>query len=344
MFKPKYQITDEIARFLSDIAEIKSLVDRARLLPTREFSLRRTTNIKLAHSSTSIEGNSLEEYQVRKLLDGNEVVATKNEIKEVQNYFRALHTIDGMVSQVQIKPSHILKVHKIASTDLMEAFKVGSFRSGPIYIVNREKIIYTGPNSSEIEELVNDLCDWLANNQDIHPVIRAGLLHYQLVTIHPFADGNGRTTRLLTLLHLYQAGWDFRKSLALDEYYNQGRANYYQALQTGATYKQRQTADLTNWLTYFTRGFFESALKLKEQILSLSVGGGDLETRHLDADEFKIIDFVLTLGKITSSDVVDILEVPKRTAQFKLSKLESYLILEKIGSGPTTYYQLAKIC
>ena len=65
MFTPTYQITDEILRYLSDIAEIKSLVDHAKLLPAREFALRRTINIKLAYSSTSIEGNSLEEYQVK---------------------------------------------------------------------------------------------------------------------------------------------------------------------------------------------------------------------------------------------------------------------------------------
>ena len=91
------------------------------------------------------------------------------------------------------------------------------------------------------------------------------------------------------------------------------------------------------------RGFWESTLKLKEQVLSLQVGKGDIASRHLNLDELKIIDFVLTLGKITSSDVVDILGVPRRTAQFKLNKLASYLILDKICSGPSTYYKLVKI-
>ncbi len=343
MFIPKYQITDEISRHLSDIAEIKSLVDRAKLLPAREFALRKTTNIKLAHSSTSIEGNSLEEYQVKKLLDGNKVIGEKDEIREVQNYFRALHLVDDLSQISTITLKNVLGLHKAVMSGLAETSKIGAFRPGPIYITNQAQVIYVGPDSNKVKGLVEELLSWLTASQDIHPVIRAGLLHYQFVTIHPFSDGNGRSARLLTLIHLYQSGWDFRKSLALDEFYNSARLNYYQALQTGKNYDERQSADLTSWLTYFVQGFWESALKLKEQVLSLQVGKGDITSRHLNSDELKIIDFVLTLGKVTSSDVVDILDIPKRTAQSKLNKLESYLILEKIGSGPTTYYTLAKI-
>jgi len=343
MFNPTYQITDEILRYLSDIAEIKSLVDHAKLLPAREFALRRTINIKLAHSSTSIEGNSLEEYQVKKLLDGNNVIAEKKEIREVQNYFRALLVVDNLAIKTQITLNNIFMMHKAVVDGLVDTSKAGAFRSRSIYIANQEHVVYTGPESNKLKELVTDLCDWLIDRKDVHPIIRAGLLHYQFVTIHPFTDGNGRMARLLTLLHLYQSGWNFRKSVALDEYYNADRLNYYKALQTGKTYSERQSVDLTEWITYFVRGFWESSLKLKEQVLSLQVGKGDVASRHLNSDELKIIDFVLTMGKITSTDVVDILDVPKRTAQSKLGKLESYLILEKIGSGPSTYYQLAKI-
>lgn len=343
MFSPKYKITDEISRYLSDIAEIKSLVDHAKLLPAREFALHRTTNIKLAYSSTSIEGNSLEEYQVKKLLDGDKVIAQKDEIKEVQNYFRAIHLVDKYAAHSKITSTQILSLHKTVTEGLLEDSKIGAFRQGPIYITNQGRIVYSGPKSKEVLGHIEDLLNWLISAEGVHPVIRAGLLHYQFVSIHPFTDGNGRTTRLLTLLHLYQSNWNFRKSLAPDEFYNSDRLSYYAALQTGESYKDRQSADLTGWITYFVRGFWESTLKLKEQVLSLQVGSGDISSRHLNIDELKIIDFVLTIGKITSSDVVDILDVPKRTAQSKLNKLESYLILEKISSGPNTYYTLVKI-
>ena len=163
MFNPKYQITDEISRYLSDIAEIKSLVDHAKLLPAREFALRRTTNIKLAHSSTSIEGNSLEEYQVKKLLDGDKVIAQQDEIREVQNYFKALHLVDTYAIQSKITSNQILRLHKAVTEGLMEDVKIGAFRRVPIYIANGKQIIYTGPQANLVKQLISDLCDWLGS-------------------------------------------------------------------------------------------------------------------------------------------------------------------------------------
>jgi Fic family protein len=97
--------------------------------------------------------------------------------------------------------------------------------------------------------------------------------------------------------------------------------------------------DLTNWLEYYVEGFLIETRKVKDQVLSLSVVG-DLhaERNVLDKDELKIVDFVITLGEITSSDVVDILDVPKRTAQAKLKRLEDIKVLKKEGAGPTTSY------
>ena len=170
------------------------------------------------------------------------MVAKEKEIREVQNYFRALLVIDNLSVAPQITPKNIFKIHKTVIDGLVDTSKAGELRTSLVYIANQEHIIYTPPESKKLKELISDLIDWLVKEQDIHPIIRAGLLHYQFVTIHPFTDGNGRTARLLTLLHLYQSGWNFRKSLALDEYYNTDRLNYYKALQTGKTYTERQSA------------------------------------------------------------------------------------------------------
>ncbi len=90
MFKPNYTISDKIANKLSQIAEIKAMVQHSNLLPAREAFLRRAAIIKMAHTSTSIEGNQLKEYQVRQLAEGKGVAAEVDEIKEVENYLSAL--------------------------------------------------------------------------------------------------------------------------------------------------------------------------------------------------------------------------------------------------------------
>jgi Fic family protein len=184
---------------------------------------------------------------------------------------------------------------------------------------------------------------WLHTNREVHPIIRAGLFHYQFETIHPFTDGNGRTGRLLTLLHLYQSGWDFKKTLVLEDFYNRNRKRYYESLQTGKTYKLRGEVDLTGWLEYFVEGFLEEARKVRDQIVSLSVLGDIHSTRNiLDKDELTIVDFVVSTGKVTSAGVVDILGIPQRTAQSKLKKLEDIGVLKKLGAGPASYYVISK--
>jgi len=350
MFNPKYTVSNQIVNQLSEIAEIKVLVKRTTLLPEREIFLRRAAVVKMAHTSTSIEGNQLQEHQVAQVSEGKKIIAEKKQIKEVKNYLVALREIDKLSeSKSKFNIGDILKIHRIVVNGLIEKGKEGIFRSNPVYIVNilpdkNEELAYTPPQTKVVPQLVENLLSWLENNKEIHPIVKAGLFHYQFETIHPFSDGNGRTGRLLTLLYLYQSGWDFKKILVLEDYYNQNRKAYYQALQTGSSYKLRQMADLSSWLEYYVAGFLDQAKKVKDLVLSLSVIKDLKATRNiLDKDELKIVDFVITMGQITSSDVVDILDIPKRTAQAKLKKLEDIKILQKVGAGPTTYYKILKI-
>lgn len=350
MFSPKYTISNQVVNQLSEIAEIKSLVARSALLPNREVFLRRAAVIKMAHSSTSIEGNQLQEYQVAQVAEGKKIHAEERQIREVKNYLLALREIDKLSeSKNKFTSQDVLKVHKTVINGLIDPKKAGVWRPGPVYVVNilpnkQEEIAYTPPPAEEVPILIEDLLDWLGKNNNIHPIIGAGLFHYQFETIHPFTDGNGRTGRLMTLLHLYQSGWDFKKILVLEDYYNHNRKAYYEALQTGSTYNKRQEVDLSSWLEYYVTGFLDEAKKVKDQVLSLSVVGDVQASRNiLDKDELQIVDFAITMGKITSSNVADILEVPKRTAQAKLKRLEDIKILEKAGAGPSTYYTISKI-
>lgn len=303
MFNPKYLISNQIINQLSEIAEIKSLVARLTLLPEREIFLRRAAVIKMAHTSTSIEGNRLQEYQVAQVAEGKKINAEEKQVREVKNYLLALREIDKLSeSKPKFNTNNILEIHRVVTNGLIDEEKVGIFRSGPVYIVNilpskKEEVAYTPPPAKDIPKLIEDLVYWLEKNKEIHPIVRAGLFHYQFETIHPFVDGNGRTGRLMTLLHLYQSGWDFKKILVLEDYYNLNRKAYYDALQTGNTYKVRQEVDLSRWLEYYVAGFLDEAKRVKDQVLSLSVVKNVQATRNtLNKDELQIVDFAVTMG------------------------------------------------
>ncbi|HBC72648.1 MAG: Filamentation induced by cAMP protein Fic [Candidatus Amesbacteria bacterium GW2011_GWB1_47_19] len=338
MFSPKYTINDRIVSRLTAIAEIRAMTEASKLLPAREAFLRRVAVVKMAHTSTSIEGNQLAEYQVKELAEGKQVRAQADQIREVENYLVALRKVDELSEKGAFTQKDVLSLHRTVTSGLVEYEKSGNYRTGLVYPA------YTLPPSAQVQKLVEYLINWLDRHGEIHPIIRAGLFHYQFETIYPFTDGNGRTGRLLTLLHLYQSGWDFRKVLVLEDFYNRNRKRYYQALQTGDTFESRSGVDLTGWLEYFVEGFADETTRVKEQILALQVVGETGLTRNvLDHDELKIVDFVVTVGRITSADVVDILRVPKRTAQGKLKRLEDIRVLTKQGAGPNTYYVIPKV-
>lgn len=352
MFEPKYTVTPQTLANMTEIAEIKAVVERSRVLPLNEAQLRRQAILRMAHTSTSIEGNPLAEFEVGKVLEGKAVRASKKDILEIENYYQALKLLDQLSkSKDPLTLPEILKLHQIVIGGLVEKNKVGKFRPGDVYVLDdlgkgREMLRFKAPPASQVSRLIDDLLDFLkkSKKEGVHPVIRAAMLHLQFVTIHPFTDGNGRVARLLTQLQLYRDGWDFRKILVLEDYYNKDRMSYYKAenLVQGAKYEENM--DFTSWLEYFTTGFLIEARKALEQIQSIGFGKVSKRSEQifLDRDEIQIMDFLSTTGRVSSGDVLDILKVAKRTAQLKLKQLIDKGLLRQNSKGPTTYYTIAR--
>ena len=336
---------------MTEIAEIKAVVERSRVLPLNEAQLRRQAILRMAHTSTSIEGNKLAQFEVGKVLEGKSVRGSQKDILEVENYYRALKLLDELSkSKKDISEDEILKLHKTVIDGLVEKEKIGKFRPADVYVLDdlgdgREMLRFKAPGAKQVKKLNQELIDWLKKSKkEVHPIIRAGILHLEFVSIHPFTDGNGRVARLLTQLQLYRDGWDFRKILVLEDYYNRDRMSYYNAENRAQGKKYQEGMDFSPWLEYFTTGFLVEARKAMEQIKSIGFGKVSKKDEQifLDRDEIQIMDFLTTTGRITSDDAVDILTVAKRTAQLKLKNLADKGLLKLSGKGPSSYYILAK--
>lgn len=352
MFDPKYSVTPRIISNMTEIAEIKASVERSRVLPLNEAQLRRQAILRMAHTSTSIEGNKLAQFEVGKVLEGKTVRGSQKDILEVENYYQALKMLEGMAkTKNNVTVEEILKLHKLVIAGLVEKEKVGRLRPGDVYVLDdlgdgREMLRFKAPAANSVLRLLNDLLLWLkkSKNEGIHPIIRAGILHLEFVSIHPFTDGNGRVARLLTQLQLYRDGWDFRKILVLEDYYNQDRMSYYSAENKAQGKSYKKGMDFSFWLEYFTTGFLVEARKALESVQSIGFGKASKQSEQvfLDKDEIQIVDFLTTTGRITSDDVVDILSVAKRTAQLKLKNLSDKGLLKLDGKGPSSYYTIAR--
>lgn len=349
MFKPKFTITPEINTKIVEIEKLKTLFDQAIILPELAIELRFRATVESVHSSTSIEGNPLNEREVQKVLEGNIVSAPDYAIQEVINYKNAMNWLNQRNDSTKtLDEKEILNLHNQVMEKLLPPEKIGSYRPGDIYVVDKIKdkdiVQYTGPNASDLSQLVITFLEWIdiqKNESKLHPVLLAGLIHYIFVSIHPFSDGNGRTTRLLTYQYLKSNNYHFNDSLSLDSYYLQNRKEYYQALSRGKSFDDRMFADLTPFLEFFVDGFLSSVKTLTKYVQVGKVLDRADKPFRLNQEELLILDYVYQFKSISLEDAIIATGATRRTVQRRLSNLVDKKILRIKGKGPATEYQLS---
>lgn len=343
MYNPNFSISSKINNLIAEIQEARVKIDSASILPEQEIALRYKATIESVHSSTSIEGNPLNQNQVKQALAGK-LNHWERSVIEVTNYKKGW---DWVISEAKqncpITLDKVLSLHSIVMQDLLPKEKAGHVRPGPIYIVdiegNKEVLKYTGPEASHVKSLLSELFTWVNKNPlKLHPVLLAGIFHYEFVSIHPFSDGNGRVTRLLVKLILDQADYDFRGSLVLDKYYWQNQAKYYEALNRTDNYDDQRVANQDPWLDYYVTGFHEIVKDLGEQINLLRHLSTNQSEMRLNPDEIQILDYIQQFGQINLRDVLDMRKISERTAQRRLKALLDRGLITKKGDGKNTTY------
>lgn len=300
MYQPKFLITNKILKNIGIIEASKEVIDHAPLLPYYEKEFRKDAMVRTVHFGTHIEGNELNLNQAEKVLMGQEVVARDRDIQEVINYRKVIDYIDHLseeekkVTAETIKHIHKLTVEKILSED-----KCGEFRKTQVVIKNSKsgEVSFRPPAAGEVESQVSDLVEFINSSEDIHPVLKSGAVHYELVRIHPFLDGNGRVARALSTLILFIEGYDIRKFFSLEEYFDMDSVSYYQALQSVSSNK----GELNTWLEYFSQGLAIEFSKIKDKVEKISIdskireqlGGKPL---LLSERQLKIIEYIQETG------------------------------------------------
>jgi len=139
----------------------------------------------------------------------------------------------------------------------------GNYRRIQNYVANSSTggVIYTPPSAVEVPIMMSEMVKWLNADLEIHPVLISGIVQFQLVHIHPFLDGNGRTSRLLSTLCLYKAGYDFKRLFTISEYYDRDRPTFYKKIQS----VRENDMDMTGWLDYFIIGLETQMIEVKER-------------------------------------------------------------------------------
>ncbi len=304
MYQPKYSITNKILNNISSIEASKEVIDHAPLLPYFEKEFREDARVRTIHYGTHIEGNELNLSEAEKVLKGQQITARERDIQEVINYRKVMDYIEKTQitnPKSQVTGEDIRQLHKLTVDKILPFESCGVYRKTQVVVKNSQtgEISFTPPMAVAVPFQIKSLLDFVnnADANEIHPVLKSGATHYELVRIHPFLDGNGRVARALATLILYKEGYDIRKFFSLEEYFDQNAYGYYDALQS----VEKVEGDLTNWLEYFTLGLSIELSKIRQKVEGISIdakikkklGGKPL---MLTPRQLKILEYIQKVG------------------------------------------------
>lgn len=277
-YQPIFDFTNEVVQLLSQIEYFCGMVS-AKTLPLHvSENLRYRARIKSTHYSTAIEGNPLSITQVEGVVVKRRPSesGSQNE-QEVRNYWRALNFLNkSKYLKVKISEDFIKRLHQIIEVrGPGKKGKISEYRGptppGVLFCIRDSKtgaVEYIPPSWEDVSILMSELIKWINSDEQVLPIpIKAAISAYQLVTIHPFDDGNGRLARAIAHYILMLGGYDLNGYFSVEEYYSKNLGQYYDGLQMGLPvnyYDGRNTPDLTPWIIFFLKTMsesFEAAVK-----------------------------------------------------------------------------------
>lgn len=341
MFNPKFTITPKITRDLEAIGAVFGYFRAIELPESYKRELVSKVTAETVHASTAIEGNTLTERQVSDVLEGKTINAQDKDIKEVQNYNLALEYIEQVTkdNDFQLSDEFLKKVQGMLLKGIRDDI-AGVYRTRQVHVGD-----YLPPQPYQIPTLMKELVDWVKNPQpqDLSPILYAGIAHYQLVAIHPFEDGNGRTTRLLTTLMLIQNGYDMTKFFALESYYNRDRKAYYEALSSADKYRIEGQSDLTRWLEYYVEGMLTEAerarSRIEEMLQKSKIIGKQI---WLTPNQQKILKMTLEKNTAKIADFIQATGLGRGGCYKAVEKLVNLGLLKRTGDRKGAYYSITE--
>lgn len=357
MFVANYRITNSILKHIGVIDASREVISDAHLIPAWEAKFRKEAMERTVHHGTHLEGNKLSEEEVKDILDGKEVIAREEEIQEVLNYRNVLKFIENIATQIGPGKNYILtidtilEVHRLTTEQILTPEQAGLYRIRQVVIRNTQtgQITYTPPPAVEVPYLVEDLVNWINSDEgkEIHPVIKAGIIHYELARIHPFVDGNGRVARAITTLIMFLDGYDIRKFFSLEEYFDENPMDYYLTLQAVSNQLVMDTheRDLTPWLEYFVQGVVLELTRLKEKVKRISLDsrvknplGSEIE---LNERQMIIMEYLHRHGSMQNKDFRKIFpDYSDDTVLRELKFLNQKGLVKKVGGTKKASYVL----
>lgn len=303
--------------------------------------LKSIATVRSVGASTRIEGSKLSDEEVDVLLKSIDITTLEDrDAQEAVGYFEALDLIAAAYGDIQMTEGDIKNLHailmKYSTKDAWHKgdYKIHSNAVEAAYPDGKRQLIFqTTAPGMDTATAMNRLVEWYRNEGSIHPLVKCAVFTYEFLSIHPFQDGNGRLSRLLSTLLLLKSGYNWIQYVSFEHEIESRKQEYYRVLRTCQA--QRPHEDISDWLSFF----FDALKSIQGQLMQkLQVLEGG-EARMLPREKL-LVQFIANHPGCKSGDIVKGLGLSRMIVIRQLSVLIDKNLIQKHGTGSGTQYTI----
>jgi Fic family protein len=340
------KITTQLLALLSELDEFKGAWRAlGTIAPERLSALKRIATIESIGSSTRIEGSKLTDREVEQLLGRLDIKAFKSrDEEEVAGYAEVMETVFQSWADLRLTENHLKQLHR----DLLRHSAKDERHRGEYKTLRNDVgafdesgtmigVVFETATPFDTPRRMTELLAWLEDattNKTLHPLLIVAVFIVVFLAIHPFQDGNGRLSRILTTLLLLQAGYTYVPYSSLESVIENSKEGYYLALrQTQGTLKA-DAPDWQPWLLFFMRALHQQMRTLAQKV--------ERERSAVELSDLavKILDYARTQGRVTTRDMVREHGASANTLKSTFGTLVEKGLLVRQGGGRSTWYRL----
>lgn len=338
-------ITPEILKLISQIDEFKGAWRAlGTLAPERLSALRKVATIESIGSSTRIEGSKLSDKDVERLLSNLEIKAfSSRDEQEVAGYAKVMETVFSSWEYIPMTQNHIQQLHKdLLTYSEKDEWHRGKYKSNPNSVAafdengNQIGIVFETATPFDTPRLMSELTQWLQQEREVaqlHPLLITALFTVVFLEVHPFQDGNGRLSRVLTTLLLLQAGYAYVPYSSLESIIEQNKEGYYLALrQTQGTIRS-DSPDWQPWIMFFLQSLHKQVLSLSQKVEREKIVLSAMPELSLI-----IIEHARQHGRVSIGEIAALTGKSKNTLKVHFRALVEKGFIAQKGGGRSTWY------
>jgi Fic family protein len=341
-------ITQEILALISELDEFKGTWRALNTLaPDRLAALRKIATIESIGSSTRIEGARLSDREIQELLSnvGKQNFASRDE-QEVAGYAEVMDLIFSSWESIPFTENYIKQLHKmLLKYSTKDERHRGEYKKFPnsvqAFDVDGQSlgVVFETTSPFDTPHQMAEIVTWTADNlvsRENHPLLTVGVFVVTFLAIHPFQDGNGRLSRILTALLLLKSGYTYVPYSSLESVIEESKEGYYLALRkTQGTLNQ----DKPNWEPWTL--FFLRALQRQKRRLQTKLENEKIMAAALPALSVRILELAKEHGRVTTQAIEKATSESRSTIKARLKQLTDEQLLVRYGKGRSTWYGLS---